>query len=390
MNIRKLKSEEVTTSIELSEFAFQLELTEEERIKRKEMIHPEETFVVTIDDHIAAKMTILPLRTIIQGKEVPMGGVSGVATWPEYRRGGLVKKLLQKGLEEMKENGQVVSYLFPFSIPFYRKYGWELFCDRKFLTIKIEQLPKITTTTGSIFRIKKDPSKLIPIYDSFAQHMNGMLTRDEVWWKERILRTLKGQIAVYKNDRNEEVGYIIYQVKNRTMKIIELVHLSKEAWNGIWKFISNHDSMIDKVELTTFAADQGNYFFQDPKIEQKLEPYFMARIVDMTKFLSLYPFQLKNIDQIILHVHDDFCDWNNGTYIIKQGDSENIVQHFQPTKEGAACVHPPKRGVSCTVQQLTAMLLNYQQPTYLLGSDRDVMLLEQAIPTRIPAFFDFF
>lgn len=60
-----------------------------------------------------------------------MGGIAGVATWPENRRGGLVSKLLSKALARMNEEGQVLSCLHPFSVPFYRKFGWELYTDYK-------------------------------------------------------------------------------------------------------------------------------------------------------------------------------------------------------------------------------------------------------------------
>ncbi len=55
-----------------------------------------------------------------------MGGVAGVATYPEYRRSGYVKELLQHSLQTMKKDGYTVSMLHPFAVAFYRKYGWEL------------------------------------------------------------------------------------------------------------------------------------------------------------------------------------------------------------------------------------------------------------------------
>ncbi len=52
-----------------------------------------------------------------------MGGVAGVATYPEYRRSGYVKELLQHSLQTMKKDGYTVSMLHPFAVSFYRKYG---------------------------------------------------------------------------------------------------------------------------------------------------------------------------------------------------------------------------------------------------------------------------
>lgn len=397
MNIRNLKKDEIDLSIKMSEFAFQYELTKEQRTSRVELINPEETWVITEQEKIASKMTVLPLYTYINGKKISMGGVSGVVTWPEYRRQGHVKALLQKGLSEMKKSGQIISYLFPFSIPFYRMYGWELFADRKIATVKIKQIPSFKPCSGIIRRIGQDSSVLNPIYERFALKMNGMLVRDANWWEDRIFKNVKGQIAVYKSENGDDEGYLIYDCKDRKMKVSEFVYLSKNAWRELWAFIANHDSMVDTVEFKTFSDDPTLYFLKDPKVEQKLEAYFMARIVDVKRFLEIYPFQLKNGESIVLNVEDYFCDWNTGTYIIKKDNTDlNSIQVFQQMKEDTISNHSPKLGITCSIQQLTAMLLNYQKPSLLFefeeitANPKEITSFEQAIPSRDTALYDFF
>ncbi|WP_161568251.1 GNAT family N-acetyltransferase [Anaerobacillus alkaliphilus] len=392
MNIRKLSKDEMDYSISMSEFAFQLELTDEQRQQRKDMMNPEETWVAVENDEIISKVTTLPFKTYIQGKEFLMGGVSGVVTWPENRRGGLVKTLLKKSLEEMKEKEQTISFLFPFSIPFYRKYGWELFTDKKLVTVKKDQFPRFPKRTGTIRRVSKDYELLSSIYEKFAPRFNGMLVRDKKWWNGRLFANMKGQMAVYYDEQGEAQGYLAYDVKHRVMKVHELVYLNTDAWKSLWHFISDHDSMIETVEYKTSANDPALFFISNPLVEQKVEAYFMARIVDVKPFLSQYPFHLAEGETVVLHVEDEFCEWNNGTYFITNRE----VKFFEQAKEGASCTHPPKRGVTCTVQHLTAMLLNYQKPTTLLyfdaisGSENEIKLLEKVIPAREPAFYDFF
>jgi predicted acetyltransferase len=392
MHIRKLKHEEIDYSIQMSEFAFQLQLSEEQRKNRKKMINPEDTLVVIDDDKIVSKLTILPFKTLIQGKEFSMGGISGVVSWPEYRRSGLVKTLLKKSLEEMKTKGQSISFLFPFSIPFYRKYGWELFADKKLITMKKAQIPRFGAGLGFIRRIEKDFDLLNSIYVRYASQFNGMLLRDKNWWESRLFPNIKGQIAVYYDAQGEPEGYLVYDVKERIMKIQEFVYLSTEAWKSLWHFISNHDSMVDSIEYSTFGNDPALFFTNDPFVDQKIEPYFMARIVDVKQFLSMYPFDLRKGETLVLHVEDQFCEWNTGTFFINSSE----VKQFQQQKEGAACTHPPKRGISCSIQSLTAMLLNYQKPSTLFsfekikGNENEITLLETAIPIKEPAFFDFF
>ncbi|MFD2881051.1 GNAT family N-acetyltransferase [Paenibacillus rhizoplanae] len=61
-------------------------------------------------DGIGAQLTLLPLQACIQGRPVSMGGIAGVATWPENRRQGYVAHLLTHALKTMNENGQTLSF----------------------------------------------------------------------------------------------------------------------------------------------------------------------------------------------------------------------------------------------------------------------------------------
>lgn len=398
LNYRKLKENEVDLSITMSEYAFQFELTEEERRERREWIKPENTWVAEEDGKILSKSSTIPFHIFYYGQVIPMAGVSGVATWPEHRRGGLVKNLLFHSLQEMKEKGFPVSFLFPFSIPFYRKFGWELFADTQTITIKKEQLPQRKSTKGTVRRIEPSIEVLQPVYEKWAEQYNGTLIRDEDWWKRSIFKRKKGNVTVYYNEKEEARGYMLYEVKEDKMTIKELIWLDPEARTALWTFIGKHDSMINSVVLKTTANDGLPFILDDPKVEREVTSYFMARIVDVKSFLSYVPFKgIKGGTPIILHIHDDFCDWNNGTFIIQAHDEENKndVQYF-PYKSDGSCTHMPKRGCHMTVQTLSALLFSSQQPEMLIregfinGEQDELDRLKEEIPYKQAFIYDFF
>ncbi|CAM5379893.1 GNAT family N-acetyltransferase OS=Lysinibacillus sphaericus OX=1421 GN=LS41612_07495 PE=4 SV=1 [Lysinibacillus sphaericus] len=84
---------------------------------------------------------ILPLNMTIHGENYEMGGIGFVATYPEYRQQGIMKKLIIASLKEMRQNGQTISVLAPFSVSFYRYFGWELFFDKLQYTISQSKFP---------------------------------------------------------------------------------------------------------------------------------------------------------------------------------------------------------------------------------------------------------
>ena len=70
-----------------------------------------------------------------------MGGLTGVGTYPEYSNMGLMHKLLEQALKNMREKKQYICYLYPYSIPYYRRKGWELISDKISYEIKDYQPP---------------------------------------------------------------------------------------------------------------------------------------------------------------------------------------------------------------------------------------------------------
>jgi predicted acetyltransferase len=232
--IRLLTEEDYEEVFRLSEYAFQYQLTEEQKEFRKRWMNEQDILGDVEDDRLTAKAHLLPFTVFLHGKEFAMRGVAGVATWPEYRRTGKVAALLKTALERMKENGEMLSFLHPFQVNFYRKFGWELFVSHKKLTIENKQLVFLAPPKGRVERIsRKDaPQMLNPIYESYMLRYNGGLKRTSFWWEHYVL-TQDTHVVVYVNEQKEKTGYLLYKVKNRHMDVQEMITLNEEAKRGL-------------------------------------------------------------------------------------------------------------------------------------------------------------
>ena len=78
------------------------------------------------NDTLVSQVAVYPMRVRIFGKTYAMGGLTGVGTYPEYSNMGLMHKLLEQALKNMREKKQFICYLYPYSIPYYRRKGWEI------------------------------------------------------------------------------------------------------------------------------------------------------------------------------------------------------------------------------------------------------------------------
>lgn len=113
------------------------------------------------------------------GREVPMGGVAGVAVHPDARGTGTASRLLTALLPEMTSRGQGISVLFPTVVPLYRSLGWEVvgaLDDTRLATRDLapDGSADCSVRTGEA---ERDAAAVERLYDAWAAAGSGALTR---------------------------------------------------------------------------------------------------------------------------------------------------------------------------------------------------------------------
>ncbi|PDY91239.1 GNAT family N-acetyltransferase [Bacillus anthracis] len=385
MNVIRLKEDKFREALRLSEYAFQYKV-EEERMQQQltKMNESHEVYGIMEGEDLAAKLHLIPFHIYIGEEKFKMGGVAGVATYPEYRRSGYVKELLQHSLQTMKKDGYTVSMLHPFAVTFYRKYGWELCANLLVCHLTKSDLVMKKQVNGTVKRFNKDnhPEEVEKLYETFAERFSGMLVRNEKWWLQAVYEDLT--LAIYYDENKTAAGYMLYKIENYKMTVDEFVPLHNEARNGLWNFICQHDSMIKELEMTVSENEQLLYTLQEPRVKTEIKPYFMGRIVDVEQFLKQYELNWNNVQQeVILHITDSFAPWNNV--------SVRLVNY-----EITIIEEPMDKGIKLDINALSAILLGYKRPLELneleliSGSEEEIRAFENVVPVHKPFIYDFF
>ncbi|WP_368504323.1 enhanced intracellular survival protein Eis [Alkalihalophilus sp. As8PL] len=382
MNIITLKEEQYIEAMHLSEYAFQYKVTEEripqliERMKKHQILYG-----ILNDQKVAAKLHLLPHYVYLQGEKWKMGGIAGVATYPEYRRNGYVKALLSHSLEAMKSKGMTLSMLHPFDVAFYRKYGWELFSNRLTTTLKKSDLKRKREVYGKIKRWSPEGEHpdLSAIYERYASQFSGMLVRDAAWWKTVVSDM---QAAAYYDESGIASGFMLYVIKDSKMTVEEFIPLHAEARIGLWNFICQHDSMVEEVKLITNEQEPLFFSLLEPRVESDVKPYFMVRIVDVEAFLQKFSFKLESLNEPLrVSVTDSFAQWTNKTFVFSNHGIEET--------EEEADIH-------ISIQHLATICFGYKRPAQLVevglmeGNDQTIEQLDTLIPHTQSFFYDFF
>lgn len=340
------------------------------------------------NDTLVSQVAVYPMKVQIFSKQYSMGGLTGVGTYPEYSGLGLMHQLLEQALKNMKNKGQYICYLYPYSIPYYRRKGWEIISDKISYEIKDYQLPKNRQVVGNVQRVKTESEELKKTYDSFASHTHGAIIRDELAWNEYWFWD-KDDImaAIYYNENEEADGYIIYWIENEVFYIKDMIFNNEEARTGLWNFVSAHFSMIDRVEGSTYTDEPLAFLLEDASIKEVISPYYMARIVDFAAFIEDYPFKADETDrEWRFTMTDPIMECNRGSFLLKiskDGKGKVIRLSEQCFDE-------------ISIQTMTTMLMGYKRPDYLskigrIHADEKIIdMLEDAIEQQTPYVSDYF
>ncbi len=396
LHIRPVEEKDVDQFNELLSYVFQItesDIEESGYESKREMIKSKrpilelsKVFGWFNGDQLVSQIAVYPCEVNIHGTLYKMGGVTGVGTYPEYAGHGLMKDLIKLALETMRADQQWISYLYPYNVPYYRRKGWEMMSDKLTFKIRDTQLPKTVEVPGIVERKEVDDPDVFTVYNQFSRENHGALQRTAFHWEEywRYENEESRTAAVYYNKSGHPTGVLFYWVAEEVFHVKEMFYLNQEARNGLWNFISAHFSMVYWVKGDIYKNEPLAFLLEDSQIKETIEPYYMARIVDVTEFLKKFPF--KAFDQPFhFVVSDPVAEWNNGIFGLNYDKGEVIVSN-----------DPIGKAVQLDIQTLTCVLMNYRRPAYLarierLHTDSDTLqLLETIIPDMEAYFGDYF
>ena len=394
--IRKLNSNHLDQFNELLRYVFQVtesdltmsgyEDSDEIVQAKRPILKKADVFGFFDEEDLISQIAIYPFETNIHGVIYKVGGVTGVGTYPEYANMGLISELIVTALNQMRDNEQYISYLYPYSVPFYRRKGWEIFCDKMSFKIKDTQLPKPVEVKGHVERLEIDDEDIYKMYDTFAHATHGAMIRDELAWEEywRWENEMDRFAAVYYDEDGNPSGLCFYWIENEIFNIKEMIYFSEDARNGLWNFISAHFSMVDYVKGFNFTGETIAFTLQDSDIVETIAPYYMARIVDVKEFLLRYPFDIIG-EPFYIKVNDPIAKWNNQSFLLDWGSGELVITNSQ---EGP--------GVEMDINTLSTLFMGYKSAAYLSkigrisGDMKAMRLLRKAIVPEKAYFSDYF
>ena len=290
------------------------------------------TFFGLFDEQLlVSTLIIISFQQRVRGVALPMAGIAGVATKPEYRRMGLVKKLFDETYIYCKNNNIPISLLFPFKVSYYEQFGYAW----------VENLTRITGWINDERAIER----MKPLYKKFYLTTNGLINR-EVTTNAFQKRLDKGFFFFSVDEQDNDTGYLaIWYIEDDTLGIRELIAPDIKTRKNLWNFIRLHEGHKRYFKISDYVPHevQTYPYIKEPRVKKiEILPSAMLRIIDVQETLSKIKYN-DNTESLVMAVKDPLCEWNNKTWrlSIEHGkgtvtESENLSPEVEIDIKGLA------------------------------------------------------
>ena len=272
-----------------------------------------------------------------------VAGLSAVASPPEHRRRGNVRRLLRESLREYRDRGVDLSVLWPFEYPFYAGYGWATASRYRRLTAPPGQLgfvdDLIATDGDAAGRFRPldedDYAAVTPLLAAVADRYDLTMAWTEEWWRERALSGWKTDPFVYGWERDGDLrGLCRYAFDDEpddadetVMRVFDVAAADDEAWFQLLRFCRNHDSQVGEVRIRAPPDAPLLDLAEDPRaVDCEVETGPMARLVDAAPALEALDPDPATEAALALAVDDPLASWNDAVFDVTVAEGAVSVE----------------------------------------------------------------
>ncbi len=311
-----------------------------------------DTRVMRAGSHTVACGQLIPFRMHLGGRIVKMGGIAAVAGAMEDRRHGYVGSMLVGMLQEMRRTRTPWSILFPFSAPFYARYGWGTAEERRIVTLPAHSL--VDKAAAADGRIAEGGPQSIAVcdrlYRTWAARYNHSILRSRAWWNDAVLarkhRELTRYLYIAYDKRGAADGYVVFSYKTppspspwdtrhlRECVVRELVYTTPRARRALLAFLGNLDSQVGWIVWRVPPDDPHTATHPTDALPRiKTELSHMTRVVDVTRAFDGVPSLVGPQLRAVIEVQDEYAPWNNGRWEFTTDDAS--VLRVRATRAGS-------------------------------------------------------
>jgi predicted acetyltransferase len=338
----------VRTTRDLDEYAaaaaaighyFGWQPTEDDARRFATLLPLERMHAVWDGDRIVAGAGVFPFGLAVPGGKLPCAGVTVVGVLPSHRRRGLLRRMMDAQLRDIRERGEPIAALWASEETIYGRFGYgmastslNLDADRRAVAIARGPGPHATVRL-----VEHDEAlRVFPrVYGRVARTRAGMIARTRDWWAARRLddaperRRGGGPLVRALLERDgRPVGYALYRLVQegstpetwtKTVRVLEALGVDDIATRDVWRFLFEID-WTDRVAAYHLPLDHPLPLLVDRinKLRLAVWDALWIRIVDVETALRGRAYAARDRVTVEVVSDPDFAE-NVGVWTIDDG-----------------------------------------------------------------------
>ena len=365
MIIRELGQSEGMQSANVASIAFnysaEVNLQEEKEVNRG-------IYGAFCDDGrtLMAQICANRYESLYGGEFIGTLGIGGVSTLPEYRRTGCIRAIFDHLYRIAPEEGWDISYLYPFSFSYYRKFGYENVISSFRIKLPMDKLDSVPKSESArLCREETDILALLDVYSQFARGKTSLFRRNEEMMRRMCsLEPNKSKRYTYlwQDPFGHPAAYATFYIDDRTLYVTEMAYADRQALIGILGFLRMYEGQTDLIQFSQVHEGSPLFYILEhyTHMECSYRAKVMGRVMNVERALmkASYP---AGSGGFTLRV-EDWVPYNQGVFEVEYQDGQASVTRSARDRAD----------ITAGIPALTRMLLGTDQFTaeraaYLTG-----------------------
>ncbi|WP_229403633.1 GNAT family N-acetyltransferase [Micromonospora okii] len=377
----------------LFEIAFHTSLSPEVRAGEREIWEPGRSLLVRDGPDLVAHASAFTRELTVPGATVPATHVTMVAVLPTHRRRGLLTRLMQRQLRDVRDAGrEPVAVLWASEGGIYPRFGYGLAARQ--LTVDCAttelRLPAPTAAEGPL-RLDRPAARrpdLARLYDRVRVDRPGWSDRDERWWRyvlgdppsERGGAT-ELRVLLHEGPGGGIDGYALWRSRQDSdlagprgvTMVQEMVTEGPAARTALWRALLSLD-LARRLSYAGPVDDPLLHLVDEPRrLVARVGDALWLRVVDVPAALAARRYATA-VD-VVIEVADALLPENAGRWRLTGGPDD------------ARCVPTDRPAdLACDVRALGELYLGGAGLTALADAGRVTELRPGALAAAGPAF----
>ncbi|NEQ34360.1 MAG: GNAT family N-acetyltransferase [Leptolyngbya sp. SIO4C5] len=340
------------------------------------------------DNTFLGGLAQIPMGQWFHGRRIPMTGIAAVAIAPECRNQGAAITLMQHTVEDLFEQGTVLSVLYPAVQRLYRQVGYEQggsYCGWQIESDRID----ITKPVLPVEPVALTNKELQQVYNQQAPRHSGHLDRHPYFWQRLQPEAGDGPVYAYRLGAAENPqGYVIFEQKRlpqgTCLEIKDWAVLTQAATQTLWALLASHRSIVKTIRWQSGPIDLLTLTLPEQPATPRFADRWLLRIINLPQALTLRGYPTGLDAELHLAVTDEHLPANTGRYVLSvtQGQGHVKLGGHGALQLTSASLAPLYSGLFSATQLYYA--------GYLEGDESTRAIADQLFAKTSPWLPDFF